>query len=217
MHARRHCRCKNLRRLTCLLAIVCVFSGCDFDQSVNPFYLSQDVVVDARFAGDWKGVDSEENSALSVKTLAEDSYNVELTQWDKSKKEKVNWTFEGHLFKCADKLYVDLLPTAFRVSGKKNKFQTSVDDLGFLVALHTATQVDLDGGRLSLSWTVSGDSSSLFKKEDQASRERELARKKRRQAILTMPTERLQQEVLGGPPDGDSLMEFGMHFVRRNR
>jgi len=217
MLARIPCPCKNLRRLICLLAIVCVFSGCDLDQSVNPFYLSQDVVVDARFPGDWKGVDSEENSVLSVKTLTEDSYRVELTQSDKSKKEEVSWTFEGHLFKFDDKLYVDLLPTAFRVSGEKNKFQTGVDELEFLVALHTATQVYLDGDKLSLSWTASGDSSSLFKKDDQASRERELARKKRRQAILTMPTEQLQQGVLGGPPDGDSVLELGMHFVRRNR
>ena len=217
MLARIPCPCKNLRWLICLLAIICVFSGCDLDQSVNPFYLSQDVVVDARFPGDWKGVDSEENSVLSVKSLTEDSYRVELTQWDKSKKEEVSWTFEGHLFKFDDKLYVDLLPTAFRVSGKKNKFQTGADELGFLVALHTATQVNLDGDKLSLSWTASGDSSSLFKKDDQASRERELARKKRRQAILTMPTEQLQQEVLGGPPDGDSVIELGMHFVRRNR
>lgn len=43
-------QCKNLRWLICLLAIVCVESGCDLDdQSVNPFYLSQNVVVDARF------------------------------------------------------------------------------------------------------------------------------------------------------------------------
>jgi len=203
--------------LICLLAVVCVFSGCDLDQSVNPFYFSQDVVVDARFPGDWNGVDSEEKSVLRIKTVTENSYRVELTQWDKSKKEEVSWTFEGHLFKFDDKLYVDLIPTAFRVSGKENRFQTGVDELGFLVALHTATQVKLDGDKRSLSWTASGDSSSLLKKDDQASRERELARKKRRQAILTMPTEQLQQEVLGGPPDGDSVIELGMNFVRRNR
>ena len=217
MLTRISCQCKNLRWLICMLAIVWVVSGCDLDQSVNPFYLSQDVAVDARFPGDWKGVDSEENSVLSVKTLTENSYSVALTQWDKGKKEEVSWTFEGHLFKFGDKLYIDLLPTAFRVSGKKNRFSTGVDEFGFLAALHTVTQVNLDGDKLSLSWRASGDSSSLFKKNDQASREKELARKKRRQATLTMPTEQLQQEVLGGPPDGDSVIELGMHFVPRNR
>jgi hypothetical protein len=180
---------------------------------VSPFYLPQDVIFDATLLGYWKGVESLENGSLTVKARTADSYVIELTQNDKEKKTETSWTFEGHLFKFEQKTYLDLVPTALRVRGKKQRFQTSADDLGFLVPVHTAMQLDHDSENLSLSWTAGGEMSSLFKKEDE---EKKLAREKRRREILAMSTEELQRRVLGSPPAGDTAFEMGMHFIRQN-
>ncbi len=206
----------RLAKIAATIALALLLDGCDPARSVNPFYRPQDVFFDANLLGNWRGVDSLENGSLIVKAQAADSYNVELTQKDKDKKNETSWSFEAHLFKHEDITYLDLLPTSFRVTGKKERFQTSADELEFLVPVHTAMRVDQEGDKLSLSWTGGGDTSSAFKKEDEASREKRLAREQRQHDILSMSTEQLQREVLGVTPEGDMVVELGMHFVRKN-
>jgi hypothetical protein len=204
-----------LRFLVGCLAIVCFAAGCDPDRSVNPFYRPEDVVFDAGLLGNWRGTDSLENGRLTVKALTVDSYTVELTQLDKDEKKETCWTVEAHLFNFEQKSFLDLLPTAFLVRGKKERFQTQANDLEFLVPVHTAMRLDHDAENLSLSWSGGGEMSSFFKKEDEPSKERRLAREKRLRTILAMSTEQLQQEVLGAPPEGDTVVELGMRFVRK--
>lgn len=206
---------KRFAVVLCLSALVWIADGCELDQSVNPFYLPQDIIFDENLMGHWRGVDSQEDSSLNVKARAADSYEVELLQKDKEKKEETNWTFEARLFKHEEKNYFDLVPTAFRISGKKQKFQMDADGLAFFVPVHTAVQVDHEDDKLSLLFAVAGDSSSLFEKQDEKTvQEKRIAREKRRLAILAMSTEKLQEEVLGVPPEGDSVIEMGLHFVR---
>jgi hypothetical protein len=214
MSSRALCMFKSPKLLLACSVIVCFAAGCDPDRSVNPFYRPEDVVFDTSLLGNWRGTDSLERGSLTVKAQTADSYTVELTQWDKDKKKETSWTFEAHLFNFEQKSYLDLLPTAFRIHGKKERFQTEANDLEFLVPVHTAMRLDHDAENLSLSWSGAGEMSSFFKKEDEASKEKRLAREKRQRAILAMSTEQLQQEVLGAPPEGDAVVEMGMHFVR---
>jgi hypothetical protein len=205
---------KSLGLLLGVLMIVSLSAGCDPDRSVNPFYRPQDVIFDASLLGSWRGTDSSENGRIIVKARTIDSYTLELTQADKNEKKETCWTFEAHLFKYQQELYMDLLPTAFRVRGRKEKFQAEANDLEFLVPVHTAMRIDHDDVNLSFSWNGGGEMSSFFKNEDEASREKRLAREKRQRDILAMSTEQLQLEVLGAPPDGDTVVEMGMHFTR---
>lgn len=198
------------------LTIMWLASGCDPDRSINPFYRPQDVVYDATLIGNWQEVDSSNRGSLVVKARSSDSYTVELTQNDKDKKEDTSWTFDAHEFNYQEQTYIDLIPTNFRVRGKNGRFQTDANDLGFLVPVHTAMRLSHDGQNLSLSWTGGGEMSSFFKKEDDVAKEKRLARQRRQRAILAMSTEQLQNEVLGAPPEGDTAVEMGMHFVRKN-
>jgi hypothetical protein len=206
----------RLIRIATSLALALLVNGCDPARSVNPFYRPQDVSFDPSLLGNWRGVDSLENGSLIVKVRTAGSYDVELTQTDKDKKNETSWTFEAHLFKHEGKTYLDLLPTSFRVSGKKERFHIGANELEFLVPVHTAMQLDQEGDKLSLSWTGGGNTSSLFKKEDEASKEERLAREQRQRDTLTMSTEQLQREVLGAAPEGDMVVELGMHFIRKN-
>jgi len=199
--------------LICVAAI-CFTAGCDPDRSVNPFYRPQDVFFDAGLLGEWQGVDLSSDS-LVVKAKSADSYSVELTQIDRDKREQTSWTFEAHLFSHNKTIYLDLIPTSFQVTGKRQRYKTEASDLNFFVPVHTVMQLNHSDENLALTWTGSGEMSSFFKKEDEASKERELQREKRKLAILTMSTEQLQEEVLGASPDGDAEVEMGLHFTRR--
>ena len=216
----RLCTLSSLRSLLLFvvqLAFVCLAAGCDPDQSINPFYRPQDVVYDATLIGNWQEVDSSNRGSLVVRARGPDSYTVELTQNDKDKKEDTSWTFDAYVFNYQDQTYIDLLPINFRVRGKNGRFQADANDLGFLVPVHTAMRLSHGGQSLSLSWTGGSEMSSFFKKEDDAAaKEKQLARERKQRAILVMSTEQLQREVLGAPPEGNTAIEMGMHFVRKN-
>lgn len=85
----------------------------------------------------------------------------------------------------------------------------------FLVPVHTVMRLHHDSQNISLTWSGEGEAFNLFKKEDEASKEKRLAREKWEHDMLTMPTERLQQEVLGAPVRGKATSETEMTFVRK--
>src|SRR5882762_8737133 len=138
-------------------ALICAVGGCNAPQSVNPFYLSQDVVFDSSLLGEWHGADPSE----------------------------------------------------------KGNVQTEADGMYFVVSVHTVIRMHHDGQKLSLLWSEEDETLNIFKKEDEASKAKRLAREKRQHDILTMSTERLQQEVLGSPPRGTRISETTISLVRK--
>jgi len=196
-------------------AVVCVSGGCNFPQSVNPFYRSQDVVFDSNLLGEWQSADPSDKGGLLIKARTADSYTVESTYYDEDLKGEATWTFEAHKFAYQQDSYLDFFPTAFRVSGKEENFQTEANGMLFLVPVHSVMRLHHDGQKLSLTWSEEGEPLNLFKKEDEASKAKRLAREKRQQDILTMSTEQLQKEVLGLPPKEKAVSESEMNFVRK--
>jgi hypothetical protein len=194
-------------------AIVCVSGGCNFPQSVNPFYGSQNVVFDSSLLGEWQSADSSEKGGLLIKAKTADSYTIELTNYDEEQESEAVWIFEAHRFIYRQDYYLDFVPIAFRVSGKKENFQTEANGMLFWVPVHSVMRLHHDGEKFSLTWSEEGE--PLFKKEDEASKAKRLAREKRQQAILTMSTEQLQKKVLGAPPKGKAVSESEMDFVRK--
>jgi hypothetical protein len=196
-------------------AIVCVSGGCNFPQSVSPFYRSQDVVFDSSLLGEWQSADPSEKGGLLIKAKTADSYTIESTDYDKEQESEAVWTFEAHQFIYRQDCYLDFFPTTFRISGKKENFQTEANGMLFLVPVHSVMRLHHDGEKFSLTWSEEGEPLHLFKKEDEASKAIRLAREKRQQAILTMSTEQLQKKVLGAPPKGKAVSESEMNFVRK--
>jgi hypothetical protein len=196
-------------------AIICVAAGCSFPQSVNPFYRSQDVVFDSGLLGEWQSADPSDKGGLVIKAKSTDSYTIDTTYYDENQEGETIWTFEAHQFTYRQDSYLDFFPTAFRVSGKKENFQIDANGMLFLVPVHSVMRLLHDGQKFSLTWSEEGEPLNLFKKEDEASKAKRLAREKRQQDILTMSTEQLQKEVLGPPPIGKSVSESEMLFVRK--
>jgi hypothetical protein len=177
-------------------AIVCVSGGCNFAQSVNPFYRLQDVVFDSSLPGEWRSADPSHKGGLLIKASTVDSYTIEPTYYDEDLEGEATWTFAAHKFGYQQDSYLDFFPTAFRVSGKKEKFQTEANGMLFLVPVHSVMRLHHDGQKLSHTWSEESGPFTLFKNEDEASKAKRLARDKRQQDILTMSTEQLQKEVL---------------------
>lgn len=196
-------------------AVVCVSGGCNFPQSVNPFYRPQDVVFDSNLLGEWQSAEPSDKVGLLIKVRTADSYTIESTYYDEDLKGEATWTFEAHKFAYQQDSYLDFFPTAFRVSGKEENFQTEANGMLFLVPVHTVMRLHHDGQKLSLTWSEENGPLNLFKKEDEASKAKRLAREKRQQDILTMSTEQLQKEVLGLPPKEKAVSESEMNFVRK--
>jgi hypothetical protein len=196
-------------------AIVCVAGGCDFPQSVNPFYRSQDVVFDSSLVGEWQSTDPSDQAGLLIKAKTADSYTIQSTYYDEDKEGEASWTFEVHQFTYRKESYLDFFPTDFRVRGKKENFQTEANGMLFLVPVHSVMRLHHDGQKLSLTWIAKGAPLNLFTKEDEASKAKRLAEEKRERDILTMSTEQLQQEVLGPPVKEKGVSETEMNFVRK--
>ena len=203
---------RHLALATFFLAIVCVAGGCSFPQSVNPFYRPQDVVFDSSLLGEWQSADPSDKGGLLIKAKTADSYTIESTYYDEDKEGDASWTFEAHEFTYRQDSYLDVFPTDFRVRGKKENFQMEADGMLFMVPVHSVMRLRYDGQKLSLTWIVKDEPLNLFTKEDEAKR---LAREKREHDILTMSTERLQQEVLGPPLKGTGVSDTEMNFVRK--
>jgi hypothetical protein len=195
-------------------AIIWVAGGCNAPQSVNSFYRSQDVVFDSSLLGEWRGADPSEEGSVLVKAKTADSYLVEITAYDEDREAEVSWTLEAHQFNYGQDAYIDVFPVAFRVNGKKENFETKADGMYFVVPVHTVMRMHHDGQKLSLLWSEEDEPLNIFKKEDETSKAKRLARERRQQDILTMSTERLQQEVLGSPPRGTRVSETKISLVR---
>jgi hypothetical protein len=196
-------------------ALTCVAGGCNFPQSVNPFYRAQDVVFDSSLLGEWQSADPSDKGGLLIKAKTADSYTIESTFYDQDRKSEARWTFEAHKFVYRQDSYLDFFPIAFRINGKTDNFQTEANGMFFLVPVHSLMRLQHDGRKLSLTWSEVDGGLNLFKKEDEASKEKRLAREKREHDILTMSTEQLQQEVLGPPPKGPTVSETEMTFIRK--
>jgi hypothetical protein len=102
-------------------ATVCVSGGCDFPQSVNPFYRSQDVVFDSNLLGEWQSADPSDKGGLLIKASAADSYTIDY--YDEDLEGETTWTFEARKFAYQQDSYLGFFPTAFRVSGKRRIFR----------------------------------------------------------------------------------------------
>jgi len=207
---------RTLALVSCHLAVAYLAVGCDPYRSVNPFYRPEDVIFDAGVLGSWKDTDPSEHGTLIVGAHTPDSYVFVLTEPDKDTKQEFVWTLDTHLFKFQEETYVDLFPIAFRVKARTEKIQLDAKDLEFFVPAHIAMRLHYDNKNLVFSWTEQDGLTSLFKKEDDASKQRRLAWERKREAMLTTPTELLQKEVLGARPEGRTTSEVEMHFVRKN-
>ena len=196
-------------------AIICVVGGCSFPQSVNPFYRSEDVVFDSSLLGEWQSADPSEKGSLLIKAKTADSYTIESTFYGDDQEGQASWTFEAHQFAYRQDSYLDFFPTAFRISGKKENFQTEAKGMLFLVPVHSVMRLHHDGQKLSLTWSAENEVFNLFKKEDEVSKKKRLAEEKKEHDILIMSTEQLQQEVLGPPLTGKTVSETEMNFVRK--
>jgi hypothetical protein len=196
-------------------AIVCVAAGCGFPQSVNPFYRSQDVVFDPSLLGEWQSADSSDKGGVLIKAKTADSYTIESRYYDEDQQSEASWAFEAHQFIYRQDSYLDFFPITFRVSGKTENFQTQTNGMLFLVPVHSVMRLHHDGQKLSLTWSAEDRALNLFKKEDEVSKGRRLAREKREHDILTMSTEQLQQEVLGPALKGTADSETEVNLVRK--
>ena len=88
-----------------VLIIVALAAACV--PSVNPFYTDKDVVADPRLAGIWLEDEAKDNPATwKFEAGTNNAYAVTLTE-DKGKV----GSFEGHLFKLGQGLFLDLTPT----------------------------------------------------------------------------------------------------------
>lgn len=205
-------RFTSLVSLPLSLFAVHLLSGCNAQQSVNPFYFQENVIHEPRIIGEWQATDSSQTDTLAIRPLKQDSYSFEWTVFDKDKKRKVTMDFEAHLFRFRDQTYVDLFPSKFKIRGKGERYESTQDDLGFYAPVHTVSRLDLTPDGLSFSWAAETEALSLFKKEDPvAAREREQKEQERRVAMLTMSTEQLQREVLA-TADERSKADLGLSF-----
>ena len=204
----------HLARAIFFSAVVCVLAGCDFPQSVNPFYRSQDIVFDSSLLGAWQSADPSDEGSLLIKARTEDSYTIESTYYDEDKEGEATWTFEGHEFTYKQDSYLDLFPVDFCIRGKKESFRTDANGMLFLIPVHSVMRLHHDGEKLSLTWSAVGEPLNLFTKEDEASKAKRLAKEKQQHDILTMSTEQLQQEV-PGPRKGKDVSEARVEYVRK--
>ncbi len=206
---------KHLALAIFLSATVWAAGGCSFPQSVNPFYRSQDVVSDPSLLGEWQSADPSDKGGLLIKAKTADSFTIESTYYDEDQEGEASWTFEAHEFSYRQDSYLDFFPTDFHVRGEKENFHTEANGMLFLVPVHSLMRLHHDGQKLSLKWSAEEEPLNLFKKEDEASKVKRLAREKREHDILTMSTEQLQQEVLGQPFKGQDVSVTEMNFVRK--
>jgi hypothetical protein len=80
-------------------------------QSVNPFYLPQDVVFDPSILGEWQGADSANKvNRVVIKAKGSDAYLAEFSGYDDDRKAEVIWTFEVHQFAYQQNQFVDFFP-----------------------------------------------------------------------------------------------------------
>src|SRR5437660_1177620 len=87
-----------------LLAIIALVAACV--PSVNPFYTDKDVVTDPRLTGAWLEDESKDDPAgWKFEVTTNNAYAVALKE-DKGK----TGSFEGHLFKLGQGLFLDLTP-----------------------------------------------------------------------------------------------------------
>jgi hypothetical protein len=172
------------------------------------------VVFDPSILGEWQSADpADKGNLVVIKAKGTDAYLTEYGGYDKDKKAEVSWTFEVHQFAYQQNQFVDLFPTSFRIKGKKQNFETKADDMLFFMPVHTVMRLHHDKQKLSLNWTSESEPFSLFKKEDEVTKQKRLAWEKRQRDILTMTTEQLQQQVLGQQLEGNS--ETNIDLVRK--
>jgi len=93
-----------MRKLICLLGIILVLgmSGC-FVLSVNPAYTESDLVFDSALIGNW----GEKGQSEGITIEADDSTGYTLTSIEDS----LAGTFDAHLFRLGETLFLDLYPT----------------------------------------------------------------------------------------------------------
>ena len=191
----------------------CVAGGCNFPQSINPFFRAQDVVSDPSLLGEWQSADPSDKGGLLIKAKTSDSFTVESTYYDEDQEGEASWTFEAHEFRYRQDSYLDFFPTDFHVRGKTENFHTEANGMLFFVPVHSVMRLHHDGQKLSFTWE--GEPLNLLKKEDETSKVKRLAREKREHDILAMSTEQLQQEVLEQPFRAQDVSVTEMNFVRK--
>ena len=102
-------------------AIVCVSGGCNFPQSVDPFYRPQDVVFGSSLLGEWRSADPSDKGGLLTKASTADSYTIESAYYDEDLEGEATWTFEAHKFGYQQDSYLDFFPHRFLRQWKKRR------------------------------------------------------------------------------------------------
>jgi hypothetical protein len=94
----------KIRNLISLAAASVLFAACT--PSINPFYTENDLVVDARLAGEWIEKGKSEVSAWKFEKSDDPAWKLTVTE-----KEGKQGEFKARLFKLKEQLFLDLTPS----------------------------------------------------------------------------------------------------------
>jgi hypothetical protein len=160
-----HSRVTGPSSILALVGLLVALSGCEPVKSARPFYRAADVQFDVALIGDWQWTDPKEPkpkegeavSVLHFEKETENSYTVRFTahgekDQEKWKPKEVTWTFEGHTFRCAGRVFLDLKIENELVTFSGEEFSFTDDDLGFLMwGTHTVYRLTRNADELRLA------------------------------------------------------------------
>jgi hypothetical protein len=134
---------RNGRRAAACFALVALITliSCAPVLSLHPWYTDKDVVFEPGLLGTWIDPTGDSTTVVFAK-LNDKAY--EVTLWDPSKKVSTAQSFEAHLVKLGDHLFLDAVQDGIKVEG---------DDVAVLaVSGHMFGRVAFAGDSLKLSF-----------------------------------------------------------------
>ncbi len=135
----------NGRRAAMCVALtgLALLSSCGPVFSIHPWYTDKDIVFEPRLLGTWfDPTDTNDHDEFVIEKSGGNAYTITLT--DPEKKPTEANSFEAHLFRLGDHLFLDATQSDIQVAGE------NVDV--YAVSGHMLARVSLDGDVLNLSF-----------------------------------------------------------------
>jgi hypothetical protein len=171
--------------------------------SIHPLYTGKDIVFEPQLVGTWFDAEATtDRFVFVIEKLGNDAYKVAMT--DPANQPTVTYTFEVHLVKLGDHLFLDAIQSDIQGTGQ--------DLSAFAVSGHMISRISLDGDVLSLKflgveWVAKGlkAGSISIRHEDQDDGT----------PVLTAGTTELQKFALDHVSDDDAFSGYDVVLHRK--
>lgn len=185
----------NMKKLLPYL-LTFLLAGCVPVLSLHPLYSQQDVIFEEKLLGSW--ADSNDNSTwqFSRQPKAQNTYHLRYTQ--KEDEQVQIGTFETHLLRLGDQLFMDFFP-ADLIWEPRDPNEAPALNIFFVIPGHAFARVDAIEPKLRVRLLMDEDLSKFLKDNPNAVPYLEETSENR--IVLTGSTEQLQEFLLANADD----------------